>query len=117
VSREAAIRDTHTAEYKQKLREKFVGQAKKYFGVPYARRYWSKDGKKYCSVICAGSCLTMQYIERTTTSVIWAGSCLTMQYVERTTTSVICAGSCPTIQYIERTTTSVMGIYCLLFRS
>ena len=27
------------------LRMKFVEQAKKYFGVPYAKRYWNPDGK------------------------------------------------------------------------
>ncbi len=27
------------------LRMKFVEQAKKYFGVPYAKRYWSPEGK------------------------------------------------------------------------
>lgn len=28
----------------QKLRAKFVAQAKKYFGTPYAKRYWTPDG-------------------------------------------------------------------------
>jgi len=32
--------------FKQKLREKFVETAKKYFGVPYAGRYW-KEGEKH----------------------------------------------------------------------
>ena len=27
----------------QRLREKFLNQVKKYFGVPYARKYWPKD--------------------------------------------------------------------------
>ena len=26
------------------LRMKFVEQAKKYFGVPYARKYWTQEG-------------------------------------------------------------------------
>ncbi|ESO91173.1 hypothetical protein LOTGIDRAFT_75717, partial [Lottia gigantea] len=32
----------------ERLRIKFVEQAKKYFGVPYAKKYWSADSK-YCS--------------------------------------------------------------------
>ena len=31
---------------KKRLREKFLETAKKYFGVPYAKRYW-KEGEKY----------------------------------------------------------------------
>lgn len=27
------------------LRQKFIEQAKKYFGVPYARKYWPPDCK------------------------------------------------------------------------
>ena len=32
--------------FKKQLREKFVDTCKKYFGVPYAKRYW-KDGEKH----------------------------------------------------------------------
>ena len=28
----------------QELRMKFVEQAKRYFGTPYAKKYWKKDG-------------------------------------------------------------------------
>ncbi|PVD36890.1 hypothetical protein C0Q70_03880 [Pomacea canaliculata] len=31
------------------LRTKFIDQAKSYFGVPYARKYWSKDSPEYNS--------------------------------------------------------------------
>ena len=29
----------------QELRLKFVEQAKRYFGTPYAKKYWQKDGR------------------------------------------------------------------------
>ena len=29
----------------EKLRQKFMQQAKRYFGVPYARKYWAKDSE------------------------------------------------------------------------
>ena len=32
--------------FKTKLRGKFVEQCKKYFGVPYAKKYWS-DGEEH----------------------------------------------------------------------
>ncbi|XP_041378081.1 uncharacterized protein LOC121390355 [Gigantopelta aegis] len=40
----------------QILREKFVNQVKKYFGVPYARKYWSKDSPEYNSPLFLDCC-------------------------------------------------------------
>lgn len=31
---------------KERLRQKFLETAKKYFGIPYARHYW-KEGEQY----------------------------------------------------------------------
>nr|XP_022340519.1 uncharacterized protein LOC111135085 isoform X4 [Crassostrea virginica] len=33
----------------QRLRTKFMAQAKKYFGTPYAKRYWTPDDEEYYS--------------------------------------------------------------------
>lgn len=33
-------------QHMQKLRAKFMAQAKKYFGTPYAKRYWTPDGTR-----------------------------------------------------------------------
>lgn len=33
-------------QHMQKLRAKFMAQAKKYFGTPYAKRYWTPDGMR-----------------------------------------------------------------------
>ena len=41
-----ALKHRTDPEFKQRLRERFVETAKKYFGVPYGSRYW-KEGEKY----------------------------------------------------------------------
>jgi hypothetical protein len=33
-------------DFKQRLRDKFIETAKKYFGVPYGSKYW-KEGEKH----------------------------------------------------------------------
>ena len=47
---------TRDAAFKQQLREKFVETAKKYFGVPYAKRYWNPDEEMYNSPIFLDCC-------------------------------------------------------------
>lgn len=36
-------------QHMQKLRAKFMAQTKKYFGTPYAKRYWTPDDEEYYS--------------------------------------------------------------------
>ena len=45
VPNETRLRALSDPERMCKLRQMFVDQAKKYFGVPYARKYWTPDGK------------------------------------------------------------------------
>ena len=45
VSKQSLAHRTDPA-FKDRLRQKFIETAKKYFGVPYAQRYW-KPGEKY----------------------------------------------------------------------
>ena len=42
---EARLRAMADPEKMMQLRMKFLEQAKKYFGVPYAKRYWTENGK------------------------------------------------------------------------
>jgi len=42
---EARIRAFSDQERMWNLRMKFIKQAKKYFGVPYARKYWTSEGQ------------------------------------------------------------------------
>ena len=44
---EARLRAMADPDRMWDLRMRFVEQAKKYFGVPYAKRYWNKDGKVF----------------------------------------------------------------------
>lgn len=43
--RRARRRRQKNPKFQEELRQKFINQAKKYFGIPYARKYWSKDSK------------------------------------------------------------------------
>jgi hypothetical protein len=43
--REIRLMKRSEPEQMEELRMKFLEQAKKYFGVPYKRKYWPKDGK------------------------------------------------------------------------
>ena len=48
---------------KKQLREKFVDTCKKYFGVPYAKRYWKPDEKHYDAPLFLDCCaLTRQAV-------------------------------------------------------
>ena len=42
--------------FKKALREKFVDTCKKYFGVPYAKRYWKPDEKHYDAPLFLDCC-------------------------------------------------------------
>lgn len=42
--------------FKKQLREKFVDTVKKYFGVPYAKRYWKEGEKHHSSPIFLDCC-------------------------------------------------------------
>ena len=45
-----------TQEFKDQLRAKFVETCKKYFGVPYARRYWKQGEEHYDAPIYLDCC-------------------------------------------------------------
>ena len=48
--RERRFRQQGDPTYMDKLRKKFMKQAKKYYGVPYAKKYW-KPERKLISII------------------------------------------------------------------
>ena len=45
-----------SSEFKEELRKKFVAQAKKYIGIPYARRYHKPGDKLYDSPLFLDCC-------------------------------------------------------------
>ena len=45
VTKEARLRAMADPDRMWQLRMKFLEQLQKYFGVPYAKRYWKPDGK------------------------------------------------------------------------
>jgi len=48
--------------FKQKLREKFVETAKKYFGVPYAQRYHQPGEELYNAPIFLDCCALVRQV-------------------------------------------------------
>jgi glucose/arabinose dehydrogenase len=49
--------------FKQRLREKFIETAKKYFGVPYHRKYWKEGEEHYNAPLYLDCCgLTRQVL-------------------------------------------------------
>ncbi|KAL8591673.1 hypothetical protein ACOMHN_056789 [Nucella lapillus] len=48
----------------EELRHKFVEQCKKYFGVPYARKYWANDTPEYNSPIFLDCCGLIRQVLR-----------------------------------------------------
>jgi len=48
--------DRKDPAFKAQLREKFVETCKKYFGVPYAKRYWKEGEKHFDSPIFLDCC-------------------------------------------------------------
>ncbi|KAK3104533.1 hypothetical protein FSP39_004394 [Pinctada imbricata] len=46
------------------LRKKFLNQAKKYFGVPYAKKYWSPDTEEHYSKIFLDCCGLVRQVMR-----------------------------------------------------
>ncbi len=57
IPEEARIRVRALPDRMWALRMKFLEQAKSYFGVPYAKRYWTEDGE--CSCLCLLYCIVM----------------------------------------------------------
>ncbi len=52
----SAVGDRKDPNVKQRLRDKFVETAIKYFGVPYAKRYWQPGEKHYDAPIFLDCC-------------------------------------------------------------
>ncbi|CAG5125033.1 unnamed protein product [Candidula unifasciata] len=48
----------------EELREKIIAQAKKYFGVPYARKYWPPHSPEYASPIFLDCCGLVRQVMR-----------------------------------------------------
>jgi cell wall-associated NlpC family hydrolase len=53
---------TRDESFKKQLREKFVETAKKYFGVPYAKRYWQPGEELYDSPIFLDCCALVRQV-------------------------------------------------------
>ena len=47
MRRDAALEAAADPVRMESLRAKIIAQARKYFGVPYARKYWAPDSKLY----------------------------------------------------------------------
>ncbi|XP_064642143.1 uncharacterized protein LOC135496646 isoform X2 [Lineus longissimus] len=54
--REIQMKKRTNPECMEELRKKFLERAKKYFGVPYKRKYWPKDAPEYKSPIFLDCC-------------------------------------------------------------
>mmetsp|Transcript_37034 Transcript_37034/g.35756 ORF Transcript_37034/g.35756 Transcript_37034/m.35756 type:complete len:93 (-) Transcript_37034:1778-2056(-) len=52
----SAVGDRRDPLVKKRLREKFLETAKKYFGVPYAQRYWQPEEVHYNAPIFLDCC-------------------------------------------------------------
>ena len=60
---EQSLKNRKDPHFKEKLRQKFVETAKKYFGVPYAARYWKQGEKHYGAPLYLDCCaLTRQVV-------------------------------------------------------
>ncbi|CAG2249174.1 unnamed protein product [Mytilus edulis] len=62
--RRARRRRQKNPKFQEELRQKFINQAKKYFGIPYARRYWSKDTDEYSSKLFLDCCGLVRQVVR-----------------------------------------------------
>jgi len=62
VAEASQTTDRRDPAFKQRLREKFVETAKKYFGVPYAQRYWQPDEEPYKSPIFLDCCALVRQV-------------------------------------------------------
>ncbi|XP_033764222.1 uncharacterized protein LOC117345280 [Pecten maximus] len=62
--RERCLRKQGDVEHMNKLRKKFVKRAKKYFGTPYAKKYWSPDQPEYKSRLFLDCCGLVRQVMR-----------------------------------------------------
>ncbi|CAC5384677.1 TTLL10 [Mytilus coruscus] len=62
--RRARRRRQKNPKFQEELRQKFINQAKKYFGIPYARKYWSKDTDEYSSKLFLDCCGLVRQVVR-----------------------------------------------------
>ncbi|XP_060084330.1 otolith matrix protein OMM-64-like [Ylistrum balloti] len=62
--RERCLRKQGDVEHMNKLRKKFVKRAKKYFGIPYARKYWKPDQPEYKSHLFLDCCGLVRQVMR-----------------------------------------------------
>ncbi|KAJ8321100.1 hypothetical protein KUTeg_002687 [Tegillarca granosa] len=60
------LRKRHRSDpgHADRLRQKFVNQAKKYFGVPYARKYWPPESLEYKSPLFLDCCALVRQVVR-----------------------------------------------------
>ena len=56
MSEQTATVDRKDPAVKKRLREKFLEIAKKYFGVPYAKRYWVEGEELFNAPIFLDCC-------------------------------------------------------------
>lgn len=59
---EQALKNRKDAGFKQRLREKFVETAKKYFGVPYGAKYWKEGEKHYNAPLYLDCCALVRQV-------------------------------------------------------
>jgi len=62
VAEKSSVGDRADPAVKKRLREKFVETAKKYFGVPYAQRYWQPHEPLYNSPIFLDCCALVRQV-------------------------------------------------------
>ena len=60
--KKASMQNRKSPEFKAALRKKFVEQAKKYFGVPYAARYWKPGEKHYNAPLYLDCCALVRRV-------------------------------------------------------
>jgi cell wall-associated NlpC family hydrolase len=59
---EQAVKNRKDAEFKDRLRQKFIETAKKYFGVPYGAKYWKEGEKHYNAPLYLDCCALVRQV-------------------------------------------------------
>ena len=59
---EQAMKNRKDSEYKDRLRQKFIETAKKYFGVPYGSKYWKEGEKHYNAPLYLDCCALLRQV-------------------------------------------------------
>jgi len=54
--KEKCKKERYSKEFKENLRKKFIETAKKYFGVPYGKKYHKEGSKHYNSPLFLDCC-------------------------------------------------------------